>query len=517
MPLPRPFMVLATQNPIDTEGTYPLPEAQLDRFLLKIDIGYPTHEEEDGDRAARPPRARPATSCRWTPWRRAWTSAHVLALQRLAAMVRVDERCSTTRCASCAPRATGPGSRRAPGRAAPSRWCARRAPRRCCDGRDFVTPDDVKRMRCRPCGTASLLAPDAQLEGRARRRAAARARSTASRRRACEPAARMRAVACAPIPVPRRRAGARRAGRGRRVAAGAAGARTGALVGAACWLRCCAAARLWRRRPLAHAGALWRRAPLRVQRRLPRAFALGVATRVSLSPRQPGQRGWHCRRVRRRRSALGVRGLPQTVDAAAGARVSTLRYTVDRAAARRGRASAPAQLRWAQPAAAASSCCCRVGRAAGTLRVYPNFAAVARYAWLAGDRRLSQIGIKTYRAARQRHRLPAAGRLPHRRLDAPHRLEGDAAATTGRSCASSRTSATSACSSCSTAAAACAPTKAPRSAGGSHFDQALNALMLLAYVALKEGDEVGALTFGNPPGAAARLRAAQGRGHARTR
>ena len=40
--LPRPFMVLATQNPLDTEGTYPLPEAQLDRFLLKIDMQYPT-------------------------------------------------------------------------------------------------------------------------------------------------------------------------------------------------------------------------------------------------------------------------------------------------------------------------------------------------------------------------------------------------------------------------------------------------------------------------------------------
>lgn len=45
-PLPAPFMVLATQNPIEQEGTYPLPEAQLDRFLLKVVIGYPTREEE---------------------------------------------------------------------------------------------------------------------------------------------------------------------------------------------------------------------------------------------------------------------------------------------------------------------------------------------------------------------------------------------------------------------------------------------------------------------------------------
>ena len=45
-PLDEPFMVLATQNPIEQEGTYPLPEAQVDRFLLKVQVGYPTREEE---------------------------------------------------------------------------------------------------------------------------------------------------------------------------------------------------------------------------------------------------------------------------------------------------------------------------------------------------------------------------------------------------------------------------------------------------------------------------------------
>ena len=47
MALPRPFMVLATQNPIELEGTFPLPEAQLDRFLIQVQLGYPTLEEED--------------------------------------------------------------------------------------------------------------------------------------------------------------------------------------------------------------------------------------------------------------------------------------------------------------------------------------------------------------------------------------------------------------------------------------------------------------------------------------
>lgn len=56
-PLPRPFLVLATQNPIEYEGTFPLPEAQLDRFLLRIQLGYPSLEEERRvlERSKRPP------------------------------------------------------------------------------------------------------------------------------------------------------------------------------------------------------------------------------------------------------------------------------------------------------------------------------------------------------------------------------------------------------------------------------------------------------------------------------
>ncbi len=46
MPLPRPYLVLATQNPVELEGTFPLPEAQLDRFLLRVRVGYPSEDEE---------------------------------------------------------------------------------------------------------------------------------------------------------------------------------------------------------------------------------------------------------------------------------------------------------------------------------------------------------------------------------------------------------------------------------------------------------------------------------------
>ena len=67
MPLPNPFLVLATQNPVEQEGTYPLPEAQVDRFLIKAVLGYPNRDEEIAivkrmGPLSKPPEARVATS-----------------------------------------------------------------------------------------------------------------------------------------------------------------------------------------------------------------------------------------------------------------------------------------------------------------------------------------------------------------------------------------------------------------------------------------------------------------------
>ena len=55
-PVPEPFLVMATQNPIESEGTYPLPEAQVDRFMMKVVVGYPSAHEEHAiiDRSLRP-------------------------------------------------------------------------------------------------------------------------------------------------------------------------------------------------------------------------------------------------------------------------------------------------------------------------------------------------------------------------------------------------------------------------------------------------------------------------------
>ena len=64
---PEPFMVMATQNPIEYEGTFPLPEAQLDRFLIRLELGYPSaagRARDDGAPAPRPPRRRAGAGLR---------------------------------------------------------------------------------------------------------------------------------------------------------------------------------------------------------------------------------------------------------------------------------------------------------------------------------------------------------------------------------------------------------------------------------------------------------------------
>lgn len=83
-PLPRPFMVLATQNPIEFSGTFPLPEAQLDRFLLKLRLGYPNHQEELAilQRHLHPPR--------WQDLEAVMSAADVLDLQDKIAEITVS-------------------------------------------------------------------------------------------------------------------------------------------------------------------------------------------------------------------------------------------------------------------------------------------------------------------------------------------------------------------------------------------------------------------------------------------
>jgi MoxR-like ATPase len=82
--LPDPFLVFATQNPIEQEGTYPLPEAQLDRFMFQVDVNYPSAEEEVRIVSQMTTAYRP-------PLRKVLTPAHILELQQLVLRVPVAE------------------------------------------------------------------------------------------------------------------------------------------------------------------------------------------------------------------------------------------------------------------------------------------------------------------------------------------------------------------------------------------------------------------------------------------
>ncbi len=162
-PLPDPFLVMATQNPIEYEGTYPLPEAQLDRFLMKIDVGYPGEEDELRMLGLGRRGLEPATLEDVRP------VADAERLRRLRAQVdetRVtDEVARYTVGVVRATRDLPSASLGASPRAAVHLLGAARAAARLA-GRDFVTPDDVARMAPDVLRHRVMLTPEAELERR---------------------------------------------------------------------------------------------------------------------------------------------------------------------------------------------------------------------------------------------------------------------------------------------------------------------------------------------------------------
>ncbi len=163
-PLAPPFMVLATQNPIEQEGTYALPEAQLDRFLLKLRIDFPSHDDEHamvrqvttnqvGDRLNVE-----AVATLIKP-------ASVVALQRFVASLKVDERVSDYAVRITRATRAWPGiSAGSSPRGGISIIRAARA-RALIQGRDYVTPDDVKAVALPALRHRVTLAPELEIEG----------------------------------------------------------------------------------------------------------------------------------------------------------------------------------------------------------------------------------------------------------------------------------------------------------------------------------------------------------------
>ena len=234
-----------------------------------------------------------------------------------------------------------------------------------------------------------------------------------------------------------------------------------------------------------------RRHPIAFERQMPSAFALGQPHGLTVTLGHEGPHAWDIELFDHVPATMTQRLLPATVVLPAASRLD-VRYEVT--PLQRGKVVfEPAAIR-VRSRLGLVDLQLRVG-AAQSVHVYPNFAALSRYAWLAGDRRLAEIGIKTYAArgagtdfkqlgeyvpgmptrhidwnASMRHRRPVVREFQDDRdqsvvflLDCGRRMRADERSGTS----------------------------------GSHFDQALNAAMLLAYVALKDGDAVGALTFGH--------------------
>jgi MoxR-like ATPase len=159
-PLPRPFLVLATQNPIELEGTFPLPEAQVDRFLLRIAIGYP-NEVEENDILERFRLADPLPDLKSVV-----TPQEILDLQDERRNVRVED--SLRGYIVSVARATREHSEIELGaspRATLSLYQAAQA-WAAIQGREYVIPDDVKAMAPHVLTHRLMISSQAQLRGR---------------------------------------------------------------------------------------------------------------------------------------------------------------------------------------------------------------------------------------------------------------------------------------------------------------------------------------------------------------
>jgi uncharacterized protein (DUF58 family) len=239
----------------------------------------------------------------------------------------------------------------------------------------------------------------------------------------------------------------------------------------------------------------WRKSSVQMVRKLPPAFAVGVQKPVSVIVQAEGALDWSCKLYDHADPSFITEGMPRAVEILGGKEVG-VQYAVTPTL--RGEVVfEPADI---QVRSRLGFCELleRLGEREER-RVFPDFQQVARYAWLAGDHRLQEIGIKTYQ---QRGEGTDFKQLSEYRYGDPVRhIDWKATLRMGKAVirefqderdqyvlllidsgrrmrADDRTGAI----------------------GSSHFDQVLNAVMLLSYVALKQGDAVGAMTFGAPMG-----------------
>ena len=164
MPVPQPFLVMATQNPIEQEGTYPLPEAELDRFMLKLRMDYPEQSEEL-NMVRQVARSSKADMLEVTPLRTLLQARDVLALQKIASDLPIDEQVLDYAVRIARATRTWPGLAIGAGPRASIALVRCGRARALLRGGDFVVPDDVKACALAVLRHRVRLAPELDIEG----------------------------------------------------------------------------------------------------------------------------------------------------------------------------------------------------------------------------------------------------------------------------------------------------------------------------------------------------------------
>jgi uncharacterized protein (DUF58 family) len=238
----------------------------------------------------------------------------------------------------------------------------------------------------------------------------------------------------------------------------------------------------------------WRRSSAVLRRQLPAAFAIGVKRPVRIAIEAQGTRVWRCAFYDHADATLLTDGMPVSLVLQGGKSVEAT-YTVT-PTMRGDVVFAPADVRvrsqwgfW--------DLLDRLGPTERR-RVFPDFAQVARYAWLAGDRRLQEIGVKTYQLRGQGTDFKQLSE--YRIGDAVRHIDWRATLRLGKPIVRQYQDERDQCVLLMVDCGRRMRADDRAAAGETHFDQVLNAVMLLSYVALAQGDAVGAMTFGTPPG-----------------
>jgi uncharacterized protein (DUF58 family) len=237
----------------------------------------------------------------------------------------------------------------------------------------------------------------------------------------------------------------------------------------------------------------WRQSAPILRRHLPAAFAIGVKRTIRLSIEAAGDLTWHCGLYDYADMTLDTEGMPAVLDIQGGKSVE-ISYTVT-PTVRGDVVFSPADVRvrsrwgfW--------DLLERLGPTERR-RVFPDFAQVARYAWMAGNKRLQELGFKTYQLRGQGTEFKQL--TEYSTGDAVRHIDWRATLRLGKPIVREFQDERDQCVLLMVDCGRRMRADDSAAPGETHFDQVLNAVMLLSYVALAQGDAVGAMTFGTSP------------------